>query len=128
MAAVQDRPRILAEAPAVTKWTVMVRHSPFLLKQANVDADGPETAKAKFLELCRQKHEARASRIDDQRALDENTRHQTKRAIKQAFDRGIEAMNRDELVFVIRPTAEVEKERKALEERRKRAWGDPDNV
>lgn len=104
---------------------VMVRHSPFLLKQADIDAPDATTAKRIFLEQCRVKHEERAKRVSEQRGLDETTKANTRRAIEDAYRSGIKTEEAGALDWFIRPTAEVEAERKKISEQRSRTWGDP---
>lgn len=110
-----QQPTNKAKGSSATTWNVIVRHSPFLLKNADIDAATPDEAKSKFLELARDKHEKRAARVPEQRGLDLATMTASQRAIRDAFKRGVEAQHN--LEWVIRPAAEVKQERDALKSR-----------
>ena len=97
---------------APTLWNVMVRHSPFLLKRADIEANSADEAKGKFIELVRAKHEARERRVPEQRGLDAQTVAESQKAIRDAFARGIAA--RDQLEWCVRPADEVKKQREAI--------------
>lgn len=104
-----------APVAEVTEFNVMIRHSPFLLKNLDVKAKDEDEAKAKFLAAADEKHKLRETRIDNQAGLDSETKLQTKRAIRAAYDRGLDANRKNELTWVIRPAAEVKAERKEIE-------------
>ncbi len=115
--ATQERP-----ATGKTVYNVMVRHSPFLLKNANIEAANPDEAKRLFLEATNRRVAQRTSKVDENSQLDPETMQKTKRAIILAHEKGMEAASKGELEFVIRPAAEVEAARTKYNEDREKVW------
>ena len=119
MAATATEPRTEAKpAGRVTKWNVMIRHSPFLLKNADVEANSIDEAKEKFLALCKEKTERVARGEMGQAALHNGGERNPKEAarVRQTFTDG---MNRQhEFVWIIRPAAEVKAQRDSIKEQR----------
>lgn len=89
-----------------TEWVVTVRHSPFLLKGATVEAASPDEAKRRFLELTKQRSEEKAGK---QRGPERDKDAQRVR------DSHAEALNRQrDLEWTVRPAAEVKAELDAI--------------
>ena len=112
MAEVSTQPKTRSDRQS---WTVMVRHSPFLLKTITVDASDKDEAKAKFIEAAKAQHEVRAEKIADQKGLDIKTIQSTQKSIRDSFKLACELDKKDELEWTIRPTAEVKAERAKLD-------------
>lgn len=106
-----------------TLWRVMVRHSPFLLKSVDVEAATPDAAKTLFLEHAKKKMQERAAKVDLQRALDADTILKTKRTIYLAHEKAIEANQKNELEWIIRPAADVDRERAEHKAKVEKMWG-----
>lgn len=113
---------------APVAWNVMVRHSSFLLKSATITATGKAGAKAAFLDRVRQYHNERAEKTAGQAGLDVKTIQQAQRDIKAALDQSLQADGRGELSWTIRLQSEVDAERADIENRRRRTWGEPDEM
>ncbi len=93
------------EANGSTLWNVVVRHSPFLLKQANIWATTEKEAHKTFIEVVKGHHEevANKERGPAQRSA--------AKAIREAYDRGVTMSRAGDLKWTIRPWDEVKKER-----------------
>lgn len=102
-----------AEPP---KWDVLVRHTPFLLKNAVIEAATAEEAKQKFLELVKARHEDRATK----QKADERGRLSAEK-IRQVCTDGMKRVY--ELDWDIRPAAEVEAERRRYRDKIDQVWG-----
>lgn len=100
----------------VALWNVMVRHSTFLLKQADVEADTPEEAKKKFLELARQRTDFVASGEAKEVALRNggNRTDKEKARVMKTYHDGLLADQRGELVWEIEPSEKVKEKRAEL--------------
>lgn len=85
-------------------WNVVVRHSPFLLKQVNAHASSRQEAKRLFLEACKEHHEKVS-----QRERGPESDKATKR-VMESYRQGVSEQST--YPWTIRPWAEVEKERK----------------
>lgn len=102
-----------------TSYNVLVRHSPFLLKQADVEADTPEEAKSAFLLLVKEHTEKVVKRQLGQAALQDGmSERPAKEAarVRATYTDGMARLH--EMKFEIRTTAEVEAQRKAIKEQR----------
>lgn len=108
----QGDPLAPATAPAKTgqqelpEWTVLVRHSPFLVKTLTVRAETREEARRLFLEAARQAAETKAGR---QRGPE---RDKDAQRVRDSYQDAIRRQG--ELEWVIRPAADVEAERTAI--------------
>ena len=111
----REQPRLPARALLI-EWDVLVRHSPFLLKNARVQAITAEDAKQQFLTLVRQKHEERVSK----QKADEQGRLAVQR-IRLVLSDGLKRL--DELEWEIRPAAEVDAAQRAYRDRIDQVWG-----
>lgn len=98
--------------PKRKKFNVLVRHSPFFLKNLDVEADSPEQAKELFLQACKEKHEARARQAEAQKGVDQQTAREAGERVREAYKTGIANLNSYE--WSIRPAADVEADRKKL--------------
>ena len=100
-------------------FNVLVRHSPFLLKQADVEADTPDEAKAAFLLLVKDHTEKVVKRQLGQAALNEGVHERSPKEaarVRATYTDGMARLH--ELKWEIRTTAEVEAQRKAIKEQR----------
>lgn len=94
-----------------TLWNVCVRHSPFLLKQANVWAADKAEAQRLFLEETKNHHQKVAER---ERGPASRT---AALAIKAAYDRAIEMTQHGKLRWEARPWEEVKAAKQSYLER-----------
>lgn len=126
--ATQERPTQPATQSSNTLWNVAVRHSPLLLKNADIEAPDAETAKKIFFERCKEKHEERAGKIAVTEGMDAHTAAKTQKAIREAFKHGVENLRAGTSEIIVRPTAEVKKLNDDIQRRRDAIWGEPENA
>lgn len=91
-------------------WNVLVRHSPFLLKQADVEAESVDEAKKLFIEL-------NGTRAKDKAAKQKGAeRDKDKERVHKAYQDACQRQH--EFSWTIRPASEVLAQREAMKNER----------
>lgn len=105
---------------------VIVRHSPFPLKKATVEAVDEADAKAKFIELARALNEKKCQQVQEHQEAGDVQR--AIRARRESFQRAIDADNRNELVWSFVDEKKHDELRQKMKARTARVWGDPERL
>jgi len=103
-----------------TVWNVLVRHSPLLVKQAEIEAATPEEARQIFLGMAKDRMENIALNQKGPEAMKAAAR------IRAGYQEALARV--DTLDWDIRPIAEVRAERDAIKQRREKVWGTPEGA
>ncbi len=106
----------------LVKYAVMVRHSPFPLKSAVVEAANVDEAKAKFVELARAENDRKCRTQEAHQGLEDHAR--IVKARRDSFARAEEALAAGVLDVVVCPAEEADARRKALKNEQRNRWGE----
>ena len=100
--------------PSKTCWNVLVRHTTFYLKQANVHAASREEAKRIFLEQARERHQQIANRQKGPNVEKDRQR------VWDAYNHGVQHQLKGG--WIIQSAEEAKAKREAVRDRYNRRW------